>query len=275
VRNGTGGKAVLVAVDLDQTLIYSPGSVGRLTGASDADDVRLHQVEAHMPSGTRSFIAAALPGQLDALRARATVVPVTTRTRAQFERIAPLGSVAFDPSVCANGATLLVNGEPDPTWAAEVSDELTHDGWKVEEAAAFLDRYGLDRKAARLADGMFCYLVVTDVDEVGPKLARIQAELEAHGWSACLSGRKLYALPVLLTKAAALKRLAKRLEADVVVAIGDSVLDVPMLAAADYSIAPAHADPAVREIADHVTSSAGPLAATEALAAAIAWLDLG
>lgn len=270
---GGGGKAALVAVDLDQTLIYSPDSVGRLTNATGTDD--LHQVEAHLPSGTRSYVAAALPAQLDALRARATVVPVTTRTRAQFERIAPLGSVRFDLSVCSNGGTLLVNGEPDPTWAAEVSDELAQDGWRIDEVAAYLDGLGLDRKATRLADGMFCYLVAEDVEKAASKMDAIQVELEDRGWTACLSGRKVYATPALLTKAAAVKRLAMRLGADVVVAIGDSVLDVPMLEAADYAIAPAHADAPVRKIADHVTRSTGPLAATEALGAAVAWLDLG
>nr|MBA2644804.1 hypothetical protein [Solirubrobacterales bacterium] len=52
------------------------------------------------------------------------------------------------------------------------------------------------------------------------------------------------------------------------------VLDLPMLSVADYSIAPAHADRAVRQIADTVTASSGPLAAMEALTAAAEWLAL-
>jgi len=270
------GPTALVAVDLDQTLIYSTsGRFGAPTpDAEIRDEVRLHQVEAHAESGTRTFIAEALPALVDALRERATVVPVTTRTRAQFERIAPLGSIGFDPSLCSNGGTLLVNGRPDAAWAAEVTRDLVEDGWTVGEAAAHLDGLGLDRKAARVADGIFCYVVVADVDAAQAQIDRIQAEYESHGWVACLSGRKLYALPAGLTKARAVVRLAKRLGAPVIVAIGDSVLDLPMLSVADYSIAPAHADRAVRQIADHVTASSGPLAAMEALTAAAEWLAL-
>jgi phosphoserine phosphatase len=261
----------LVAVDLDQTLIYSPAFLARAGEA--AAELELLQVEDHAESGAVSYMAAAVRERLDALRGVATVVPVTTRTRAQFERIGRLGSIHFDPIVCANGGIMLVAGEPDEDWAAAVmADRLEH-GWTIDEAGRYLDELGLGSKPARLADGLFWYVTVVDVEPAAAGLEQIRAQAVSHGWEACLSGRKLYLVPETLTKAHAVKRLAARLGAPVVVAVGDSVLDLPMLRDADLSIAPAHADPEVCRQVDRVTPSGGPRAAVEALDLALAWLD--
>lgn len=264
----------LVVVDLDLTLIYSGGSLLRSGWGAPSHTEGLVQVEHHEASGSRSYVSASLRAQLDALRAVAMVVPVTTRTRAQFERVAALGTSEFDPSVCANGAVMLISGEPDDAWASEVDHETTP-RFSVESVGRHLDSLGLSEKGVRFADGYFCYLVVDDTERAETRLPAVQAELASHGWVACLSGRKLYALPADLTKAAAVERLARRVDASAIVAVGDSILDLPMLEMADHSIAPAHADEAVREVVHYVTDSSGPPAGVECLAAAMKWLERG
>lgn len=262
----------LVVVDLDLTLIYSSGSLLRSRWRAPSRADGLVQVEQHDASGSRSYVSPSLRAQLDALRAVAMVVPVTTRTRAQFERVAPLGTTEFDPSVCANGAVMLVSGEPDDGWASEVEREMTSK-YSLESVGRHLDGLGLSEKGARFADGHFCYLVVDDAERAETQLPAVQAHLAMHGWVACLSGRKLYALPAVLTKAVAVERLARRVDASAIVAVGDSILDLPMLEIADHSIAPAHADDAVREVVNYVTDSSGPSAGVECLAAAMKWLE--
>ncbi len=263
--------SAIVVVDLDLTLIYSRGSLARSGWGTPEPTGDWLLVEHHEESGSRSYVSPELRHHLDALRAIATVVPVTTRTRAQFERISPLGSARFDPSVCANGATMLVNGVPDDKWAWDVEQELTST-CSVEQIGQQLDALGLSQQGARSADNHFCYIVVDDIARTEARLPDLQSELALLGWVACLSGRKLYALPASLTKAAAVARLARRVDAEFVVAIGDSILDLPMLERADYSIAPAHADESVLEIVDHVTPSSGPAASIECLIAAMGWL---
>ena len=63
--------------------------------------------------------AQALLAELDRV---ATVVPVTTRTRAQYVRVRLLESPTY--AVVANGGHLLVDGRPDEDWARQVRARL-------------------------------------------------------------------------------------------------------------------------------------------------------
>ncbi len=78
-----------------------------------------------------------------------------------------------------------------------------------------------------------------------------------RGWRASLQGRKLYLLPDVLDKAAAVAEVARRVGAQRVVAGGDSLLDQRMLAAADAAIRPAHGEL-------HVTGYSAPNCRTTA-----------
>ena len=55
-------------------------------------------------------------------------------------------------------------------------------------------------------------------------------------------------------------------EPDRVAAMGDDLVDVPMLRRAGFSAAPADADPRVRQVVDHVCASAGGRGAVRELA---------
>jgi hypothetical protein len=57
-----------------------------------------------------------------------------------------------------------------------------------------------------------------------------------------LQGRKIYAVPVPLTKSAALHEVARRTGAELTLAAGDSLLDADLLLAADQSWRPGHGE---------------------------------
>ena len=57
-----------------------------------------------------------------------------------------------------------------------------------------------------------------------------------------LQGRKVYLVPQPLRKSAAALEVARRVDADVVLAAGDSLLDAGMLEAADAAVRPAHGE---------------------------------
>lgn len=111
---------VLVASDLDRTLIYSSAALA-LT-MPDARAPRLLCVEVH-ESKPLSFMTETSAELLTQLGDAAVFVPTTTRTRKQYQRInLPGPEPKF--AICANGGHLLVDGVTDEDWHAGVQAKL-------------------------------------------------------------------------------------------------------------------------------------------------------
>lgn len=244
---------VLIATDLDRTLIYSAAALG--LNMPDAQAPRLLCVETyrHQPLSYLTEDAAGLLAQL----ARTTaLVPATTRTREQYERLR-LPGPAPEFAVCANGGELLVHGEPDRPWRARVRRALAAECAPLQDVRAHLLRTadpGWLLKE-RTADDLFVYLVV-DRDRLPHHWAKDLAEWAgARGWTVSLQGRKLYAVPRPLTKSAAVTEIARRTGATRILAAGDSLLDADLLLAADHGWRPGHGELAAADWhAPHVTA---------------------
>ncbi|UQX90264.1 HAD family hydrolase [Jatrophihabitans telluris] len=228
---------VLVASDLDRTLIYSKGALA-LSSKKHATLVcveRDNGVEA-------AFMTAAAATALQQLTRTAVLMPVTTRIPKQLDRVVlPGGRPRF--AVAANGGFLFVDGALDRTWSRTVSASLAqvaslHEVWTHVAAACDADW----TVKLRNADGMFCYAVVHRAAMPAGFLAEISAWADSRGWSTSLQGRKLYWVPKTLTKAAATLEVARRIDAETVLAAGDSLLDIDLLEAADRGIRPAHGE---------------------------------
>ncbi len=230
---------VLVACDLDRTLIYS----ARASGVAQTDLPSLVCVEIY-EDAPLSYMT---PKALDLLRDLAevaVVVPTTTRTEAQLARVV-LPGVSTRFAIAANGGALLVDGRADPVWRARVDEAVSAAGATVAEVGSYLGELAAaDGWLLRLrdADGLFVYAVV-DRDRVPltavTDLTRWCAD---RGWTVSLQGRKLYAVPDGITKSAAVAEVARRAGASRVLAAGDSVLDGPMLESAHAAIRPAHGE---------------------------------
>ncbi len=255
-------RGALVAVDLDQTVVFSE----RSAGAAGPSVVVEHLDGAPLSSMTTGAHAA-----YRRLAEVARVVPVTTRTAAQYGRITL--PAAAPHAVCANGGVLLVDGERDPQWDAWVHGLLTAAA-PVAEVRAVLDRFAAEPwvRLVRTAEELFVYLVALSREEFPDGwLQALAADLEPRGWRVSVQGRKAYAVPSGLTKAAAVRRLADLLGADVLLAAGDSLLDAPLLElglAGGGAVRPAHG-----ELHDqgwtpprlHVTTASGAQAGEELL----------
>ncbi|MCU1693015.1 MAG: hypothetical protein JWM64_2106 [Frankiales bacterium] len=252
----------LVALDLDQTVVFSERSAGE-AGPS--------VVVEHLDGAPLSSMTVGAVAAYRALARRARVVPVTTRTVAQYARITlPAPS---PHAVCANGGVLLVDGVRDPDWDAWVRWLLAGVA-PVEEVRAHLGQWEGSPwvRLVRTAEGLFVYLVAQSREEFPDGwLEDLAAALEPRGWSVSVQGRKAYAVPAGLTKAAAVERLSAQLGADRVLAAGDSLLDAPLLElglSSGGAVRPAHG-----ELHDlgwcptglHVTTASGALAGEELL----------
>jgi hypothetical protein len=122
---------VLVACDLDTTLVYSARSLRLPDDDLLAPRLVVTEVWRGAPLTYCTRTAEALLAELDQV---ALVVPVTSRTRAQYARVRLLDGVEparVSPpgrprryAVVANGGHLLVDGRPDEDWAGSVRATL-------------------------------------------------------------------------------------------------------------------------------------------------------
>lgn len=231
---------VLVASDLDRTLIYSERAL-----ALDGPDrlaPRLLCVEV-LDGRPLSFLTERAAALLAELGRRARFVPATTRTVEQYRRV-NLPGPQPTYAICANGGQLLVDGEPDRDWRREITARIAADAAPLDEVVSRLALSADPEwtRKRRVADEQFAYLVV-DRDRLPagwlPELTGWCAE---RGWRISLQGRKVYAVPRPLTKSAALAEAVRRSGAGTVLAAGDSLLDADLLLAADAGWRPGHGE---------------------------------
>ncbi|WP_370412485.1 HAD family hydrolase [Streptomyces fradiae] len=246
---------VLVASDLDRTLIYSSGALA--LGMPDPQAPRLLCVEVH-EAKPLSYVTERAAAELRALAAETVFVPTTTRTRKQYQRIRLLGDApAPKYAICANGGHLLVDGVSDPDWHAGVLRRVAEACAPLSEVRAYLTAttdLSWVRKH-RVAEDLFAYLVVERERLPQDWLDRFTAWADDRGWTVSLQGRKVYAVPRPLTKSAAMREVARRTAATLTLAAGDSLLDADLLLAADRSWRPGHGELADTDWgAPHVTA---------------------
>jgi hypothetical protein len=227
---------VLVASDLDRTLIYSSRAL-----LMTRDESPLACVEVH-DGQDASFMTAAAAHALVELSARTVFVPVTSRMPEQFERVTLPGAPPRF-AIAANGGVLYVDGAPDRAWSAGVARSLAAefplaDVWAH---AAQICRPEWTIKLRNVA-GMFCYALVRPHRLPPGFVADVAGWAAERGWRISLQGRKLYWVPETLTKSAAVAEAARRADADVVLAAGDSLLDTDLLLHSDLGIHPRHGE---------------------------------
>ncbi|MFF9284643.1 HAD family hydrolase [Streptomyces griseosporeus] len=231
---------VLVASDLDRTLIYSSAALA-LT-MPDARAPRLLCVEVH-ESKPLSYMTETAAQLLTDLADTAVFVPTTTRTRKQYLRI-NLPGPAPTYAICANGGHLLVDGATDADWHTAVTARLADECAPLAEVQDHLLRTAdpVWVRKHRVAEDLFAYLVVER--ELLPEewVKELAAWAETRGWTVSLQGRKIYAVPKPLTKSAAVREVARRTGADLTLAAGDSLLDADLLLAADRGWRPGHGE---------------------------------
>jgi hypothetical protein len=252
---------VLVATDLDRTLIYSVAAAGRpVAGLVPVERYRDREI---------SFLSVAAADLFADLAAAHVVVPVTTRTPEQLARVRLPGPPPRW-AVAANGGVLLVDGAPDPAWAERVQAAVGAvkplDAALAELEAACDPAWA---QTPRVAAELFCYVVVDRATLPAGVVERLRGWAGPAGWAVSLQGRKLYLVPTPLTKSAAVAEVARRAGTALTLAAGDSLLDIDLLAAAHRGVRPGHG-----EIADsgwsapHVTAltATGVAAGEEILA---------
>ncbi|WP_341268223.1 HAD family hydrolase [Gordonia malaquae] len=244
----------LIATDLDRTMIFSRAASGFSTALEERSGSPSAVEE---PVCVEIYNAAPLsfmtPGavtKLTALAASTPVVPTTTRTREQFERITlPGGPFAY--AVVSNGGRIVRDGENDDEWRSALEARIATTSAPVAELHADLQTR-IDESwvsSTRIADDLFAYLVVDLDRQPSDFVDDWRAWCTPRGWSVSQQGRKIYAMPDGVTKSAAVAEVRRRLVDDGVLtpdaplfAAGDGQLDADLLEYADHAIRPAHGE---------------------------------
>ncbi len=219
-------KEILLACDLDNTLIYSYKH--RVPGDSCVE---------WLDGQEQSFMTERTQALLRQLPANVRLVPVTTRSKEQYQRICwPKLAEAASPqwAVCSNGGLLLAEGAPEPAWQMEAArlvapyeQVLAELAWQLRELSEY--------KRCKMVDDIYLYTVCQDVAEAEQCLADFYG---FGGLQVVRGGRKVYFLPPEINKGAAVQRLRQRWPEAVLVAAGDSELDLSMLEEADLALLP-------------------------------------
>lgn len=249
----------VICADLDRTLIYSEAAAG-------PEPPPLRCVE-HYRGAPLSFLTVAAAGLYADLARFTTLVPTTTRTPDQLGRVRLPGPPAA-VAIASNGGRLLVDREPDAGWSALVAARLRGCAPLAEIESDLRAHAGSFVTALRAADGLFAYAVVDRATLPSDWVGALAQRCEPRGWRVSLQGRKVYAVPRPLTKAAAAREVVERYGGPLLAA-GDSLLDADLLDAADAAIRPAHGELAEAAFTrDHlsVTAASGVRAGEEVLA---------
>lgn len=211
---------ILFASDLDNTLIYSY-----------KHDIGKNIVPVEKYKGRDiSYMTEKAYRLIDELRCKISFVPISTRSKEQYERI--IFNERWSPSLAltGNGGTLLINGVEDYEWK-EASKRLTADSSEeLRDAVQILEKDSSRSFEIRMVDELFVFTKSDKPEESVEMLKRLVCGSKINVFS---NGTKVYAVPKALNKGEALRRLKAYTGADTVVSAGDSMFDVDMLEEAD------------------------------------------
>lgn len=243
----------VIHLDLDNTLIYSYRRMAKNAAGSFSvcgesilscneavrDESRRsgnRKIGAEVYQGREiSFVTGRTQELLRRIRKSCLVIPTTTRTKEQYDRI-NLGTGAFEYALVCNGGLLLVNGVSDAAWYHHSKELISDCTGELRRALMLLEQEPLRKFELRFIEELFLFTKCNDPDTV---IQRLKMRLDDRKVDVFRNDEKVYVVPKMLNKGTALQRFRKYVRADEVIAAGDSEFDAPMVEAADIGIVPA------------------------------------
>ena len=163
------------------------------------------------------------------------VIPVTTRTAAQYARLGQLArDLGWDTALICNGAVLLRDGKEDLRWREESLRRSRRDRQALQAACRFIR--GRTSPESVAAGEPFLFYVKT---EEGERVCEcLRENTDPSRLSVCRDDRKVYCVPNSLGKGEAVSRYLKRYGGALSISAGDGALDISMLNRTDVCLCP-------------------------------------
>lgn len=223
---------MIYATDLDRTIIFS----NKFLEDCDDEVVCVEEYE----DKPISYMSVSSLNLLEKLKEKPnlSIIPVTTRSVAQFKRVRPVQDCEF--AITSNGGTILHRGKVFIPWYNHINSILLSykkDFKKLKNLLMnYVDYY---KKMPKLVDNMFFFMKLKDNEEKNQELLGILDDiLDKDKWEFTLQGLKLYVIPKEISKENALEYLKKYLKADKLIVSGDGKLDIGFLKIGDIRIIP-------------------------------------
>jgi len=229
---------ILFTSDLDRTLIYSKRMMEMFPPISETVEVEQKANE------TMSMMTKETAILLQQVQQQTLFVPVTTRALHQYKRIHFMNDLDPAFAITSNGGTILEKGQPYDKWTKTLCRRIEDSSIPREDMLHLFQTFKSDAWLQRsfYVDDLF-YVHHVDVNVLQQAdLHAIVQEFDAHGWYVLLQGKKLYFMPKVLTKEAAIEYMMEFCTYDVHIAAGDSIMDYGMLKMADLAFTPNHGD---------------------------------
>lgn len=215
---------ILFHSDLDQTLIYSY----RHNIGPEKVCVEIYE------NRELSYMHPDWMEALKRIQKKALFVPTTVRTVEQYQRIR-MGITEPEYALVCAGGILLKHGQRDSLWYQE-SLRLAEDAQQELKLAQQILEEDRDRSfEIRFIEQLFLF---TKSKYPQNSVQRLKERLDLKRVDVYQSGSKLYILPKKLGKDSGVLRLKSLLQADMVLAAGDSELDSAMLQIAQMGFCP-------------------------------------
>lgn len=215
---------IVLHVDLDNTLIYSyKHDIG-----NDKINVEIYQ------DREISFLTGSTYDNLKKIKRKALIVPTSTRSIEQYNRInLQIGNIPY--ALVCNGGILLTDGQKDPSWY-QTSLELIRESLpSLKTAQRFLERDRRRKFELRFIEDLFLF---TKCDQPELVVEELKKKLDTNLAEVFHNKEKVYVVPRKLSKGTAVERFREYIKADQIIAAGDSEFDISMLRAADIGLAP-------------------------------------
>ncbi len=209
--------------DLDRTIIYSNKFIGKEKNEICVETLNGEEIS-YMSPKTIEYLKEILKEK--------KFIPTTTRSIEQFKRIKfNEHDINFEWSIVSNGGNILYKGEIVKEWTEILASKLKTCGSLTYIMESFKEKYenieGINK--IRDVDDVFFYIVVDKNIFDESNIEIFKEFLLEYKWDLYVNGRKIYFLPKVLTKEAAIEFLSNYLNEKKFGALGDSIMDLNML----------------------------------------------
>lgn len=230
---------MIFASDLDRTLVYSKRAIEEL---GEIDKSLLKPVESK-DNNWVAFMTESSFFTLKELSLNSLFVPVTTRTTEQFNRFLIFKKeIPLKYAITSNGANIIYQGELIEDWSAHIYKRMNAESVSQNELLAILKRKGFQFDGRiKQAENLFFYFILNSLPPAADRKA-INDVAMSNGWRISIQGRKLYFIPLAISKGNALEYISKREGMQLLAGAGDSVLDWDFLKDCQYRFVPAHGE---------------------------------
>lgn len=235
---------MIFATDLDNTMIFSHRKVAGL-------EDKLYCVEYYNGKPITYMTHSAIE-MLTSLMSKIFVIPVTTRSIEQFERIELFSATEY--AIVDNGGTILHNGLVYPEWNNYIQGILKK--YDLKGTCEIFGNLPSLVSEPRIVDEKFVFAKSDDIDSCKEYL---KCKLDTKIWQVSIQGKKVYAIPMDITKGNALKFVSENLlpNNQPIISAGDSNLDMFMLDYSDYSIIPGDSNLSALNFNGYIKASNG------------------